>query len=90
MRALDTHSLDLDFQFTGSWQDIPPSLKAWFDCPRVENFPVIFGHWAQLADHHNPQIFCLDHGFTYGGYACIMILPSNKLRRIHYSEIYSY
>ncbi len=62
-------------------QNVIPWYHA-FDCQKLNNKKVIFGHWAQPLARFFKNFRCLDTGCCYGGALTCLILPDDKIVQI--------
>lgn len=67
--------------YKGPPSTAPPGLVPWFTVPhrRTERVTVIFGHWATLGLHVEPQFISLDSGCVWGGKLTAIRLEDRRI-----------
>ncbi len=60
---------EMEFDFKGEMQDIPPGYMPWFDVPgrNSARATVVCGHWSALGLKVTPNVIALDTGCLWGG-----------------------
>lgn len=83
MRAL-TDSGDLDFDYKGTYEALPPHLYAWFDVAHADwhGHQVVFGHWSALGYRAAPHYLSLDTGAVWGGALTAVDLDSGEVFQV--------
>lgn len=68
MRALFANQI-LDFDYKGTYAQMPPALHAWFDSENRQNLDktIVFGHWSALGFMAENRVLALDTGALWGG-----------------------
>ncbi|XXQ67959.1 symmetrical bis(5'-nucleosyl)-tetraphosphatase [Neisseriaceae bacterium B1] len=59
----------LEFDYKGTYAQIPPALHAWFDSETRQNLDktIVFGHWSALGFAQENRVLALDTGALWGG-----------------------
>lgn len=59
----------LEFDYKGTYSNIPPALHAWFDGENRQNLDktIVFGHWSALGFVQKKRVLALDTGALWGG-----------------------
>ena len=53
--------------------------RPWFEWPRrLEDTPIVFGHWSALGAYNNHGVVCLDSGCVWGGPLTAMQLDGER------------
>jgi len=72
----------LDFSHKESLETAPAGMRAWFQIPNpgLEDYTVLFGHWAALLGRTNNQQFIgLDSGCVWGNHLTAYCLQDGQL-----------
>lgn len=74
----------MEFQFKGELEDIPPGYMPWFDVPQraSRDTQVIFGHWSALGLQQRDNIYALDTGCLWGGKLTAMNLDTKAITQV--------
>ena len=83
MRAL-TADNQLDYDFKGTFLELPPHLHAWFDAPHRQQLShtIVFGHWSALGYVARNQVIALDTGAVWGGKLTAVDLDTNHITQV--------
>ena len=80
MRCINENN-ELDFDYTGTLDDMPDTLRPWYRCPhrRPHDIKIAFGHWAALkAASGDDDVYALDGGCAWGGELVALRLEDRK------------
>jgi bis(5'-nucleosyl)-tetraphosphatase (symmetrical) len=71
----------MEFSHKGKPERLPSGYAPWFSIParRSRDTCVIFGHWAALGLHIEPDVISLDTGCVWGGNLSALRLPGREL-----------
>ncbi len=75
---------ELDYDYKGSYDDIPADRRAWFDVPdpHYAGRSVIFGHWSALGYYDNGHVIGLDSGALWGGRLTALNLENRLISQV--------
>jgi len=74
---------EMEFSFSGPLADIPEGFVPWFALVTQElSETVLFGHWAALGLHTEPNAICLDSGCVWGGSLTALRLEDRKVFQV--------
>lgn len=74
--------------FSGSPNDAPPGHLPWFRIPdrRNSDHTILFGHWAALGLHLEPNLLGLDSGCVWGRQLTALRLEDRTLFQVDYAD----
>lgn len=83
MRALKADDR-LDMKYKGTLNEIPASLRAWFDAPssREPSHTIVAGHWSALGVHVREDFVGLDAGCVWGRELAALRLDDRAVFRV--------
>lgn len=74
--------------FSGSPNDAPPGHLPWFRIPNRRNsdHTILFGHWAALGLHIEPNLLGLDSGCVWGRQLTAIRIEDRTLFHVDYAD----
>jgi bis(5'-nucleosyl)-tetraphosphatase (symmetrical) len=74
--------------FSGSPNDAPPGYLPWFRIPNRRNsdHTILFGHWAALGLHIEPNLLGLDSGCVWGRQLTAIRVEDRTLFHVDYAD----
>lgn len=74
--------------FSGSPSDAPPGELPWFHIPNRRNsdHTILFGHWAALGLHIEPNLLGLDSGCVWGRQLTAIRIEDRALFHVDYAD----
>ena len=71
----------LEFDHKMNYNQAPNGYKAWFlHTNRVlKDMDIFFGHWSSLSDVHQPHIYPIDQGCSWGGFLSAIRLEDKHI-----------
>lgn len=80
---------EMEFEFKGEVQDIPPDYMPWFEAPQRASAAatVVFGHWSALGLIVRRNVIALDTGCLWGAALSAIRLEDRKVFQIKCSNL---